>query len=167
MKKLYLIRHAKSSWDDVELDDFDRLLNKRGEKDAPRMGKRLREKRITPHFMITSPALRAQETCKIIAHTLGFPESKIITDKRLYHADSSKLLAVINDIPNHKSDTEEVVLLFGHNPGLTEFANELLNQSIVNIPTCGIVVAALLSKTWKEVTFGCGQMEYFDYPKNH
>lgn len=165
MKKLYLIRHAKSSWDNIDLDDFDRPLNKRGEKDAPRMGKRLKKKRVTPDFMITSPAARALETCKKIAGSLGFPETKIITDKRLYHANSSQLLSVIKDIPDRKADSEEVVLLFGHNPGLTEFANELLNQSIATIPTCGMVMGTLFSKTWKEVALGCGQMDYFDYPK--
>ncbi len=165
MKKLYLIRHAKSSWDDANLDDFLRPLNTRGEKDAPRMGKRLKEKRVTPDFMITSPANRALTTCEIFAKLLNYSKQKIKADKRLYHADANQILSVIQEIPDHKNDSEDIVLLFGHNPGLTEFANELLNQSILNIPTCGIVSATLLIQTWKEITFGCGQMNYIDYPK--
>jgi phosphohistidine phosphatase len=166
MKKLYLIRHAKSSWDDPELDDFDRPLNKRGQKDAPRMGKRLKEKRITPDVMLSSPAARALATCHAIAAILQFDESKIKTDKRLYHANEDQILEVIRGLKDFPHDSKEVALIFGHNPGLTEFANALVNQTIDNIPTCGIVAAELPVKSWKEVTFGCGNMLFFDFPKS-
>ncbi len=165
MKKLIIIRHAKSSWDTPSLDDFDRPLNKRGEKDAPRMGKRLREMKITPDFMITSPALRALETCEHIAKKLDFPKSKVIRDSRLYHADNETILKVVQEIPDRKKDDEEVALLFGHNPGLTEFVNALSTEAIVYIPTCGIVVITVSLKHWIEIQFGSGKMELFDYPK--
>lgn len=166
MKKLILIRHAKSSWDNLTLNDFDRPLTKRGEKDAPRMGKRLREMRITPDYMITSPAVRAFETCKHIAKKLDFPNSKVISDSRLYHADKDTLLKVAQEIPDRKNDDEEIALLFGHNPGLTDFVNALSNEAIVNIPTCGVVVVSMSLKGWREIEFGIGKMELFDYPKN-
>ncbi|MDZ7649748.1 MAG: histidine phosphatase family protein [Cytophagales bacterium] len=86
MKTLYIIRHAKSCWDNLDLSDFERPLNDRGKKDAPRMGKRLKERRVTPDVMLSSPATRALVTCQEIAKVLGFPEEKIKTDKRLYHA---------------------------------------------------------------------------------
>jgi Phosphohistidine phosphatase SixA len=165
MKKLYIVRHAKSSWDHPALSDFDRPLNDRGNKDAPRMGKRLKEKRIFPDVMLTSPAVRAFETCKIISTTLNFPIGKIQTDRKLYHADEDQILSVIRNLKDLKDD-EEVVFLFGHNPGLTEFANLLVNESIDNIPTSGVVGAELKIKFWKDASFGCGEMLFFDFPKN-
>ncbi len=102
MKTLYIIRHAKSSWDDLDLKDFNRPLNERGEKDVPKMGKRLKEKEIYPDIMLSSPAKRAIETCKGIAKTLGFPEEKIKTDNRLYHADEDQLLKVVREIEDLK-----------------------------------------------------------------
>lgn len=165
MKKLYIVRHAKSSWDDTELDDFDRPLNKRGLKDAPRMGKRLREKRITPDIMLSSPAVRAITTCHAIAAVLQFEESKIKTDKRLYHANEDQILEVIRGLNDSIRDNEEVVFIFGHNPGLTEFVNSLLNTTIDNIPTCGVVATELPVERWQDVTFGCGKMLFFDFPK--
>lgn len=166
MKKLFIIRHAKSSWDDPELDDFDRPLNKRGQKDAPRMGKRLKEKRITPDIMISSPAERALATCIAIAKVLDFDQPKIKTERKLYHASEDEILNVLRNLKDSPRDSEEVVLLFGHNPGLTEFANSLLKQTIVNIPTCGIVAAELPVERWQDVTFGCGKFLFFDFPKS-
>jgi phosphohistidine phosphatase len=165
MKTLYLVRHAKSSWDDFELSDFDRPLNNRGKKDAPRMGKRLKERRVTPDIMLSSPAERALTTCKEIAHALGFPQEKIKTDKRLYHANEDQILKVIKELKDLPRDKEEVVIIFGHNPGLTEFANALLNETIMNIPTCGVVQASLNIEHWKDIHFDCGQMLHFDFPK--
>jgi len=159
------MRHAKSSWDNPELSDFDRPLNDRGKKNAPRMGKRLKERRVTPDIMITSPAERAIATCKEIARVLGFKEEKIIADKRLYHANEEQLLKVIQELKDSPRDSEEVVMLFGHNPGLTEFANALLKEDLENIPTCGVVAASLDIDHWKEARFGCGEMVFFDFPK--
>ncbi len=165
MKTLYLVRHAKSSWDNPEQSDFDRPLNERGKKNAPRMAKRLKEKHVTPDVMLTSPAERALDTCKEFALVLGFPEDKIKTDKRLYHANEDQILKVIQELKNSPRDSEEVVILFGHNPGLTEFANALLNEDLENIPTCGVVAATLDITDWKDARFGCGELEFFDYPK--
>ena len=165
MKTLYLVRHAKSSWDDLDLTDIERPLNERGKKDVPRMGKRLKEKKIFPDIMLSSPATRALETCKVIAKTLGFAEGKIKTDKRLYHADEDQLLKIIQGIKD-QNDDEELVMIFGHNPGLTVFANLLLKEHIENIPTCGVVGSVVSVKSWKETKFGSGEMKFFDFPKN-
>jgi len=166
MKTLYLIRHAKSSWDAPELDDFERPLNKRGTKDAPNMAKRLKEKRVTPDCMISSPATRALDTCKEFARILDFNKDKIKTDKRLYHANEDQILTVLRELKDREGDEEEVVMLFGHNPGLTEFTNVLLNETIDNIPTCGIVKGNLKIDRWKDASFGCGKLASFDFPKN-
>lgn len=167
MKTLYLIRHAKSSWDDPELGDFERPLNKRGKKDAPNMAKRLKEKRVTPDRMISSPATRALDTCKEFAKILDFNKDKIKTEKRLYHASEDQLLTVVRELKDRELDDDEVVILFGHNPGLTEFANMLMNESIDNIPTCGVVKAHLKIDRWKDASFGCGELEFFDFPKSN
>ncbi len=166
MKTLYLIRHAKSSWDDPDQGDYERPLNKRGKKDAPNMANRLKEKRVTPDCMITSPATRALDTCKEFAKILGYDMDKIKTDKRLYHANEDQLLTVIGELKDREHDDEEVVLLFGHNPGLTEFASVLLNEYIDNIPTCGIVKTHLNIDRWKDASFGCGTLASFDFPKS-
>ncbi len=166
MKTLYLIRHAKSSWDDPDQGDFERPLNKRGKKDAPAMATRLKERGVTPDFMITSPATRAYDTCKEFAKILGYDKDKIKTEKRLYHATEDQFLTVIRELKEREGDEEEVVFLFGHNPGLTELANLLLHESIDNIPTCGMVKAQLNINHWKDVSFGCGKLMLFDFPKN-
>jgi phosphohistidine phosphatase len=166
MKTIYLIRHAKSSWDDPQMDDFERPLNKRGKKDAPNMAKRLKEKRVTPDFMLSSPATRALDTCKEFASILDYDKDKIKTEKRLYHASEDQILTVIRELKDRERDEEEVVLLFGHNPGMTEFANMMLNESIDNIPTCGIVKAHLKIDRWKDASFGCGELAFMDFPKS-
>lgn len=164
MKNLILVRHAKSSWDDLHLSDHDRPLNHRGEKDAPRMAKRLKEKRIFPDVLLSSTAKRALDTATVFASILKFPADQIHTTKKIYHANEDQLLSVIQFIKDLR-DKEEVVLLFGHNPGLTEFTNALAEESIDNIPTCGIVSIQLKIKKWKDASFGCGELVFFDYPK--
>lgn len=166
MKKLYLIRHAKSSWDDLKINDFDRPLNDRGKKDAARMGKRLKEKGLAPDMVVTSPAVRALETCKIICTEIGFDHAKIIEVPKLYHADAEQILEEVSAIKDRVNDDEENMLLFGHNPGLTDFTNRLLNEHILNIPTAGIVCAELVIRKWKNVDWGCGKLLFFDIPKN-
>ncbi len=163
MKKLYLVRHAKSSWADMGMDDFDRPLNERGKKDAPQMANLLKHREVVPNQMISSPAKRAFSTCLLFAEVLKFESSKIITDKKLYHAGADTILKVLSNLK--EQGDEEVVFLFGHNPGITEFANNLLNIAIDNIPTCGIVEAKLDIETWKEISFGCGKMNSFNFPK--
>jgi phosphohistidine phosphatase len=164
MKTLYIVRHAKSSWAESGLSDFDRPLNERGKRDAPRMGKRLKEKNIHPNLMLTSPAKRAWSTCKRLAATLGYAEEKIKTDSTLYHADEEDILAVIRNV----NDKHNSLMVFGHNPGLTDFVNSMSHNSTIdidNIPTCGIVVFNLDITSWKDVAFGKGEFVFFDYPK--
>lgn len=164
MKTLILIRHAKSSWNDPALDDFDRPLNERGKRDAPRMGKRLKEKRITPDLMLSSPARRAFSTAKKIAKVLKYKKDNIKTERRLYHADEEIILDVIKSV----KDKHQVVLVFGHNPGLTEFVNTLQDtgEEIDNIPTCGIAAFQININSWSELSWGKGKMIFFDYPKS-
>jgi phosphohistidine phosphatase len=163
MKTLYLIRHAKSSWDDPAQADFDRPLNDRGKKDAPRMGKRLKEKDIHPNIIISSPAKRAFSTCKKIAEVIGYKEANIVSDRNLYHADTDQILQVAKAIP----DKAEIAMLFGHNPGLTDFVNEICSEAVIdNVPTCGVVALSFKSDSWKAISSENCKLEFFDYPKS-
>ncbi len=161
MKTLYVIRHAKSSWDDPLLADLDRPLNKRGKQDAPKMGKRLRHLQVAPDLLLSSPAERALTTCHIIAEEVGYAKSKIKTDKKLYHADDAQILNVIQSLDNKYA----TVWIFGHNPGLTDFVNLLADAGIDNIPTCGVVACSLTISSWDEANSGKGSVTFFDYPK--
>ncbi len=161
VKTLYLVRHAKSSWDNLITRDFDRPLNDRGKRDAPRMGKRLKEKRVVPDLLLSSPAKRALTTCELIGDILNYPTEKIKTDRDLYHADDENFLSIIKKI-NNKHNT---VLIFGHNPGLTDFSNRLTDSRIDNVPTCGIVACSLNINSWNMIEWGKGKLDFFDYPK--
>jgi phosphohistidine phosphatase len=162
VKRLYIVRHAKSSWEDPMLDDFSRPLNDRGKRDAPKMGKRLKEKKIMPDLLLSSPARRALATCKRIAEVIGYDEDKIKTERNLYHASETQMLEVVQSL----KDKHAVVMIFGHNPGLTTFVNELGNQHFDNVPTCGVAAYDFEVANWKDVNFAKGKLLFFDYPKN-
>lgn len=161
MKTLYLLRHAKSSWDNPDLEDFDRPLNARGEKDAPRMGKRLRKGDLKPELICSSPAVRAITTARLVAEEMEYPVNTILRVEKLYHAGSETILGVLRGI----DDRHGSVMLVGHNPGFTDFANDLLDEEFGNIPTAGVVIARLNIKSWKEARWGCGELLRYDYPK--
>ncbi len=160
VKRLVIIRHAKSSWSNALLEDFDRPLNERGKKDAPIMAKRLKEKKITPDLLITSPAKRAISTCKKFAKVFDIEKKLIHKEPKLYHASESTLLKIAKEI----DDKYKVVFMFGHNPGLTEFVNIASNLEIDNIPTTGVTVLEISS--WKKFGKEKSRAIYFDYPSN-
>lgn len=166
MKTIYIIRHAKSSWDDPDLSDFQRPLNERGKRDAPRMGKRLKEKDLHPDVVLSSPARRALSTAKRICKEIGFEKANIRTDRRLYHADEEAILAVLREI----RDKHDLVFIFGHNPGLTDFVNLIARDDtdlfIDNIPTCGVVAFTFDVESWTGINWKSGTMILYDFPKN-
>ena len=161
MKTLYLVRHAKSSWDDPSLDDIDRPLNPRGKKDAPEMGDRLKKLKILPDLLLTSPGKRARSTAKKIARQIGYPKKEILIDDALYHGSDDMLIDIVKNLP----DSKQSVMLFGHNPGFTAFANQLCNINIYNIPTAGVVAIDFHIDSWKDAEPGKGELVFFDYPK--
>ena len=163
MKKLILVRHAKSSWKNPALSDFNRPLNKRGKRDAPYMGKKLREKGIKPELIIASPAVRAKKTAFTIAEEIEYPRNKIIFDDSIYEASPSELLEMIRHC-NHQFNS---IMIIGHNPGLTMLNNHLTNHYIDNIPACG-VVGIKFNSSWENVDLRTGKFLFFLYPKmNH
>ena|SRR2546428_4772017 len=160
MKTLYLIRHAKSD-QTVLGSDFDRPLNERGLKDAPKMAKRLLKRKVHPDLIISSPAKRALTTAKTFAETLNYGLKNIYEEILIYEASTSTLLSVINNI----DDKYKVVLLFGHNPGITYIINYLTNSDLDNLPTCGLVKIEFEFDSWKLVSAAGGTVSYLDYPK--
>lgn len=161
MRTLFLIRHAKSSWADPGMSDFDRPLNKRGKMNAPFMGKLLAKENILPDLIISSPAKRAITTAKKIAKEINYKNENILLNEKIYEASEKTLLKIINEI----SDKNKTVFMIGHNPGFTALLNYLTEENISNIPTCGIVEINFEIDSWKEVSNGMGKLVRFDYPK--
>jgi len=159
MKKLYIIRHAKSSWSDEKLDDFERPLNKRGKENAPMMGARLGERGVMPDIIISSPAKRAKTTAEIIAKEIGY-KKKILFDENIYEASVDKLSKILRMI----DDKNRTVFLVGHNPSLNELAYKLAGFN-ENIPTCGIVEIEFKCRKWAEIAPANAKLVMFDYPK--
>jgi phosphohistidine phosphatase len=155
------LRHAKSEWSKPDLSDFDRPLNGRGNADAPAMARLLRDRKVTVDLIISSPAVRTMATCKIIAAAIGYPEKNIFTDKRIYLAEEDTLLKQLKKLRN-----EIRVMLVGHNPGLTSFANSILGTMIDHIPTCGIVTCELNIENWDDIHWGCGKQSGYDVPQH-
>jgi len=161
VKVLTLIRHAKSSWKDPSLPDWDRPLNKRGKRDAPAMGRRLAERGSFADLMISSPAVRALATAEAIAEEIDYPWTEIVADERLCGADLSEWLEVIQGL----DDALDRVMCVGHNPGLTELTSYFSAEGISNVPTCGIV--ELRFDVWRWALVGHVEPTgvNFDYPK--
>ena len=161
MKTLYLIRHAKSSWDDRDQTDFERPLNKRGELDAPIMADILNKKKIEPDLIISSPANRAFSTALIFAEKLDYDHNFVNIDNRIYEAGLKELMSLVRGIDEQNMN----VMLFGHNPGLTSFTNLLGDKFIPEMPTCSIVGLELDVAQWDKVERHCGKIFLFEYPK--
>lgn len=158
---LTLIRHAKSSWADPGQDDFDRPLNERGNRDAPEMGRRLRQAGWRPDRMLASPATRAAATAKAIAVAVDYPERDIVWKPDLYLASPRAMLRELVAA----ADGVGHVALVAHNPGTTELAERLSGEALGNVPTCGVVRLRFDVDAWPAVGDGLGKLIDFDYPK--
>ena len=161
MKTLYLVRHAKSSWNNANLSDHDRPLNNRGERDVPVMGQRLRGRQPQPQMIICSSAVRAETTATLLAETIGYPLANLNIDSRLYAAEPKNVVSIIEEL----NDTIECALLVGHNPTFTDLVNALGRCEIENMQTCSIAVLTFPTKSWSEISEVQGELLDFDYPK--
>ena len=161
MKTLLLIRHAKSSWDDAGLSDFDRPLSDRGKKDAPRMAERLHERNIKIDAFVSSPAKRAKKTAEQFAKQYKKDDEDIIFRTELYMAGDDAFNAVVEKL----EDKYDCVAIFSHNPGITDFANILTDARIDNIPTSGIFAVSIDTKKWNKFREAKKKFLFFDYPK--
>ena len=161
MKILTLVRHAKSSWEDSKLSDRERPLNKRGEHDAPMMGKRIVAAGIRPSLILSSPATRAWTTAKIIAQEIGYPREFLQRENSLYLASLDNIIDVLI-----AQDAEfNSVVIVGHNPGLTTFANYLSPGLTDNLPTAGVVSVGFEQDDWDLHTAPKTELLTYDYPK--
>lgn len=147
MRYLFLIRHAKSSWNVAGLRDFDRPLNDRGLHDAPLMAGMLKAQNIRPNLIVSSPAKRAITTARFFAEGLGLVPEEIVENSGIYDAYASDILQIIRELP----DSAQTVFLFGHNPTFTDVANRFTDQYIDNIPTCGVVCLESTSTHWADI----------------
>jgi len=163
LKTIYLNRHAKSSWDDSSLSDFERPLNKRGKRDAPFMADILSKKINPPEIIYSSPAKRASTTAAIIAEALGISFDKIIFDKTIYGAVVSDLMRIINNTDN----SIERIMFFGHNPTFTMLSNYLSDKYLDNLPTSGFVQINFELNSWNDIEGNTGKLELFEYPKKY
>lgn len=161
MKKLTLVRHAKSSWKDPHLTDEERPLNQRGRRDAPEMGRRLAERDVVPDLLISSPAERALTTAQLIAEAIGYPPEGIEEEDLLYLAGVDEWMEVIWSL----DDALDQVMLFGHNPGLTDLVNTISTLRLANVPTCGVIELAFDIDRWCQVGRVRPRQATFDYPK--
>jgi phosphohistidine phosphatase len=160
-KRLLICRHAKSSWLETSLSDFERPLNKRGERDAPEMGRRLLQRGIRPDLILTSPAARALSTAIHYAGQLGYPLEQVQRNPLQYTATVPALIKIVQEIESQVN----TLLLVGHNPESTSLANILGRLMIDNIPTCGIVALEFSIASWRELAEGKGVLLFFDFPK--
>jgi phosphohistidine phosphatase len=160
MKRLSLIRHAKSDWGHEDIEDIDRPLNARGYADAKAMAIRIRSSGIQPDYIFSSTAVRAASTALIFARELEVPEDKMFFSNRIYEVSPGKFVEALRSLP----DSAKHVFVFGHNNTLTEVVNGLCRQNIPNIPTCGFVMMEADILRWEELKSCIALL--FDYPKN-
>jgi len=162
MKTLLLIRHAKSSWDDPGLTDYERPLNERGKKDAPAMAEKLYERGIKIDAFVTSPARRARKTAEQFAKRYKKEKEDLLLKTELYMATDEAFNSVVEKL----NDDIDCVAVFSHNPGITDFANSLTDDiRIDNIPTCGIFAVSIEAKKWNKFKEAKKKFLFFDYPK--
>lgn len=160
MKTLYLLRHAKSSWNEPALADFDRPLNDRGLRTAPLMGELMRQKGFIPDAILSSPAKRAKKTAKLVKSAANFG-ADINYDERIYEASPQSLRQVVSEL----KDTCDSALLVGHNPGMEGFTR-YLTRRIEPMPTAALAVIDLDVDSWTAINDGTGQLRNVFRPKD-
>jgi len=161
MKTVLLIRHAKSSWEDITIDDFERPLNDRGKHDAPEMAKRLLKRKQSIDAFISSPAKRARKTALIFAEEYKFDKDKVKFHDYLYLPSTENFNKAIASAP----DKADNIAVFSHNPGITAYANELTDVKVDDMPTCAIFAVTVDIKHWSDFENAARNFLFFDYPK--
>jgi phosphohistidine phosphatase len=145
MKKLLIMRHAKSSWKDSEIQDHERPLKKRGLKEAAYIGKVLKNKELVPDKIISSNAIRAADTAAIVADKCGYKKEIEYTDK-LYMAESGTILELIHGQP----DSIKELMVIGHNPGM-EALVQVLSRKVESLSTASVAYFQVDIKSWKDL----------------
>ena len=160
MKTIYLLRHAKSSWDDASLSDFERPLNERGLNTAPFMGEVITRRGYKPALVITSPAKRAATTAELVKESAGL-NAELRSDHRIYEASPNTLRTVAAET----DDDVDSVMLVGHNPGMEGFVRYLTGR-VEPMPTAALAVIELSIDSWKALDADCGKIVEIIRPKD-
>ncbi|GAA4013528.1 histidine phosphatase family protein [Hymenobacter fastidiosus] len=163
MKTLYLMRHAKSSWDFDDLSDQERPLNNRGRDDAPYMGQALAKRDIHLDLLVSSPAVRTLSTASLVAREIDYPHDRIEVIEGIYQAEVRDLLTIVRAFP----DTAGSVLLVGHNNTLSDFVNLLSPNQLPELPTAAIVCLKFAIEHWADLDRANAEFYFYDYPKNN
>ena len=161
MKKLYIVRHAKSSWEYQNIGDIDRPLKKRGINDAHLMSKVLAKKMERPDFFISSVANRALHTAVIFCQNFNYPFTHLKIKKELYSFSDSYLVKTVKAL----DDSFDSVIIFSHDHGINTFVNKFGSKPIAHVPTCGVVGISFEEKHWKDIKKGTTLL--VEFPKNH
>ena len=160
MKKLIIIRHCKSSWSDLTLNDFDRPLNNRGVQDGNLMSKELSKIIDNVDLLISSSSKRTRLTADFFIKLIKINKISFIDD--LYHSSSENIISKLKKISN----TYESIMVIGHNPGLTDLVNKLTSINLYNLPTCGVAIVNLNIKNWDLINnFSKYDLEWMKFPK--
>jgi len=160
-RKIFIIRHGKSSWDAI-VDDLDRPLTERGVKNSYEMAERLGEKGLIPEAVYSSPANRALHTAIIMSRVWKLPEDRIHICRDLYLPEPEDIAQVVFGVPDELTS----VAVVGHNPGFTEFVNRFMKRPVDNVPTAGVVMVTLRLDSWNDLYNSRVRKVEFDFPKN-
>ena len=158
MRTLYLLRHAKSSWQDESLADFDRPLKKRGREAAKLVGKLIASEKVSDLLIVSSSAQRTRETTELVMKNV---KAEVLHDPEIYEADLPSLLEVLSRI----SDDRKTVILVGHNPGM-EILVRYLTRELAVMPTAALAKIVIANSSWKALSEGCGRLEWLTTPKD-
>jgi phosphohistidine phosphatase len=160
MKTVYIVRHAKSSWEYKGIEDIDRPLKKRGIRDSYLTAAALKDKIEKPAVFITSSATRALSTAVIFSNVFGFPLSNLQIKKSLYNFSDGYLVKTIKAL----DDEFDSAIIFSHDHGINDFVNKFGNQLIPHVPTCGVIAIQFENNHWKSIKKGKTILK--EFPKN-
>lgn len=163
MKRLTLVRHAKSSWTEIGRPDHNRTLSDSGNYDASRIGKRLAARKMYPSLILTSSATRAHQTAILIAEVLKYPTESLHIEKKLYLASPATILESVYEQEESLSE----IMVIGHNPGMTELVNQLLpSLRAHNLKPSAVVAIDFSTTKWSKIKNVNAKLEFYDYPNN-
>ena len=160
-KELFILRHAKSSWDEPNKEAKDRPLTSRGIHDAHFMANQLKKRLSKVDLILSSHANRAEHTATIFTEIIGLPFDRLRITSKIYETTESQIMTMVKNLPNEIHS----VIIVGHNPTFTDFANRFLDSSIDNIPTAGIVGLTFNTSNWEEISKGNLLSSVFEFPK--
>lgn len=160
-RELFIVRHAKSTWDYEDISDIDRPLKLSGIRSAYEMARRLKINRYVPEYLISSPANRALHTASIFLNVFEIPYDRFRIEPILYSEGSNDILDYIKSLPSNMKR----VMIFGHNPDFSELVRQFAKQPILELPTCGIMIFKFESKDWNSISRENLKSEYLDFPK--